>query len=69
VVPWFGKIFCRDSATHAYIFASLKDYPAQRGVAEKMQALGCARMEVRNLVGGAMSINLGVKAPGTGSRR
>ncbi len=60
-VPAFGKIFCRDSATHAYIFASLQNYPAQRGVAEKMKNLGCSRVEVRNLMGGAMSINLGQK--------
>ena len=60
-VPWFGKIFCKDSATHAYIFASLQDYPAQGGVAEKMESLHCAGIQVRNLMGGAMSINFGKK--------
>jgi demethylmenaquinone methyltransferase / 2-methoxy-6-polyprenyl-1,4-benzoquinol methylase len=60
-VPLFGKIFCKDSATHAYIYASLLAYPAQRGVAEKMRALGCRNVQVRNLVGGAMSINYGEK--------
>jgi demethylmenaquinone methyltransferase/2-methoxy-6-polyprenyl-1,4-benzoquinol methylase len=60
-VPLFGKLFCKDSATHAYIFASLQNYPAQRGVAEKMRALHCRDIQVRNLLGGAMSINLGVK--------
>jgi len=59
LVPWFGKLFCKDSATHAYIFASLQNYPAQRGVAAKMQSLGCAEAGVRNLLGGAMSINYG----------
>lgn len=57
LVPWFGKILCHDSATHAYIFASLQDYPAQRGVAAKMESLHCAGIRVRNLMGGAMSIN------------
>jgi len=33
------KLFCGDSATHAYILESLKHYPAQRGVAEAMQRL------------------------------
>jgi ubiquinone/menaquinone biosynthesis C-methylase UbiE len=60
-VPVFGKVFCKDSATHAYIYASLMAYPAQRGVAEKMRALGCRNVQVRNLVGGAMSINYGEK--------
>ena len=60
-VPVFGRIFCGDSATHAYILESLKHYPAQRGVAEAMQRLGCRDVRVVNLVGGAMSINYGVK--------
>jgi len=61
LVPWFGKILCHDSATHAYIFASLQDYPAQRGVAAKMESLHCAAIQVRNLMGGAMSINFARK--------
>ena len=60
-VPVFGKIFCGDSATHAYILESLKRYPAQRGVADSMQRLGCRDVRIVNLVGGAMSINYGVK--------
>src|SRR5258705_13244111 len=61
VVPVFGKLFCGDSATHAYILESLKHYPAQRGVAEAMQRLGCRDVRIVNLLGGAMSINFGVK--------
>lgn len=60
-VPVFGKIFCKDAATHAYIYASLLAYPAQRGIAEKMRALNGRNVQVRNLVGGAMSINYGMK--------
>jgi demethylmenaquinone methyltransferase/2-methoxy-6-polyprenyl-1,4-benzoquinol methylase len=61
LVPCFGKLFCKDSATHSYIFASLQHYPAQRGVASKMEALHCSGVQVRNLAGGAMSIHLGRK--------
>lgn len=61
VVPVFGKLFCGDAATHAYILESLQRYPAQRGVAEKMRELGCGDVHVANLIGGAMSINYGVK--------
>lgn len=60
-VPVFGKCFCGDASTHAYILESLKHYPAQRGVAEAMHALGCRDVRIVNLVGGAMSINYGVK--------
>ena len=61
VVPVFGRLFCGDSATHAYILESLRHYPAQRGVADAMQRLGCRDVRVVNLIGGAMSINFGVK--------
>jgi len=61
VVPMFGKLFCGDSATHAYILESLRHYPAQRGVAEAMRRLGCRDVRIVNLLRGAMSINFGVK--------
>jgi demethylmenaquinone methyltransferase/2-methoxy-6-polyprenyl-1,4-benzoquinol methylase len=61
LVPWFGKVLCKDAATYAYIFASLQNYPAQRGVAAKMESLHCAGIQVRNLMGGAMSINFARK--------
>jgi len=62
IVPLFGKIFCGDFATHAYIFESLQRYPAQCGVAEAMHKLNCRDVRIVNLLGGAMSINFGVKA-------
>ncbi len=61
VVPVFGKLFCGDAATHAYILESLQRYPAQRGVAAAMERLGCRDVRIVNLLGGAMSINYGVK--------
>jgi SAM-dependent methyltransferase len=61
VVPLLGSILCRDAAALAYIHESLQAYPAQRGVAEKMTALGCREVRVRNLLGGAMSIHSCVK--------
>ena len=60
-VPLFGKIFCSDPATYAYISESLKRYPAQEGVAAKMRELRCADVRVVNLLGGAMSIHCGAK--------
>lgn len=60
-VPVFGRIFCGDSQTHAYILESLKHYPAQLGVAAKMRALGCHDVRIVPLLGGVMTINYGVK--------
>jgi demethylmenaquinone methyltransferase/2-methoxy-6-polyprenyl-1,4-benzoquinol methylase len=60
-VPVFGRLFCGDAPAYAYILESLRDYPAQRGVAEQMRLLGGAEVGVVNLLGGAMSINYGRK--------
>jgi demethylmenaquinone methyltransferase/2-methoxy-6-polyprenyl-1,4-benzoquinol methylase len=61
VVPLFGRIFCHDSDTHAYILESLQVYPGQRGVAEKLKAMNCRDVVTRNLLGGAMSIHFARK--------
>jgi demethylmenaquinone methyltransferase / 2-methoxy-6-polyprenyl-1,4-benzoquinol methylase len=60
-VPVFGRLFCGDADTHAYILESLHHYPAQRGVEAAMLALDARAIRVVNLLGGVMSINLGVK--------
>ena len=60
-LPVFGKILCRDAQAYAYIFESLKNYPAQRGVALKMQELECKEVRSVNLLGGIMSITCGRK--------
>jgi demethylmenaquinone methyltransferase/2-methoxy-6-polyprenyl-1,4-benzoquinol methylase len=61
-VPVLGRIFCGDFAAYAYILESLKHYPAQRGVAEKMRELGLKNVRIINFVGGVMSINYAEKA-------
>lgn len=60
-VPVFGRVFCGDAATHAYIYESLRHYPAQHGVAARMRDLGCAEARIENLLGGVATINVGIK--------
>jgi demethylmenaquinone methyltransferase/2-methoxy-6-polyprenyl-1,4-benzoquinol methylase len=60
-VPVFGLLFCGKASAYAYILESLKHYPAQRGVEARMRALGLTDIRVENILGGAMSINFGVK--------
>jgi demethylmenaquinone methyltransferase/2-methoxy-6-polyprenyl-1,4-benzoquinol methylase len=60
-VPVFGRVLCGDSATYSYILESLRQYPAQEGVAALMRKLYCERVRVINLLGGIMSINCGEK--------
>jgi demethylmenaquinone methyltransferase/2-methoxy-6-polyprenyl-1,4-benzoquinol methylase len=60
-VPLIGLLFCGDASAYAYILESLKHYPAQLAVAEKMRALELKNVQVINLLGGAMAINYGEK--------
>ncbi|MFA6545617.1 MAG: bifunctional demethylmenaquinone methyltransferase/2-methoxy-6-polyprenyl-1,4-benzoquinol methylase UbiE [Limisphaerales bacterium] len=60
-VPVFGRFFCRNPEAYAYILESLQHYPAQRGVDEKLRALGAANARVVNFLGGVMSINVAEK--------
>jgi demethylmenaquinone methyltransferase/2-methoxy-6-polyprenyl-1,4-benzoquinol methylase len=62
LVPIFGKVFCGSAQAYAYILESLQHYPAQRGVAEKLQQLGCNACRTINFAGGAMAINYAIKA-------
>ena len=60
-VPLIGLLFCGNASAYAYILESLKHYPAQLAVAEKMRALKLKDVRVINLLGGAMAINYGEK--------
>jgi demethylmenaquinone methyltransferase/2-methoxy-6-polyprenyl-1,4-benzoquinol methylase len=60
-VPLIGLLFCGNASAYAYILESLKHYPAQLAVAEKMRGLKLADVRVINLLGGAMAINYGEK--------
>jgi demethylmenaquinone methyltransferase/2-methoxy-6-polyprenyl-1,4-benzoquinol methylase len=60
-VPLIGRLFCGNADAYAYILESLKYYPAQLAVAEKMRELKLANVRVINFLGGAMAINYGEK--------
>ncbi len=60
-VPLIGLLFCGNAQAYAYILESLKHYPAQLAVAEKMSALKLKNIRIINLLGGAMAINYGEK--------
>ena len=60
-VPLIGLVFCGRADAYAYILESLKHYPAQYAVAEKMRELRLADVQIVNFVGGAMAINFGKK--------
>lgn len=61
-VPLLGLLVCRNARAYAYILESLQHYPAQRGVETRMREMGLIEVRIENFLGGAMSINYGVKA-------
>jgi demethylmenaquinone methyltransferase/2-methoxy-6-polyprenyl-1,4-benzoquinol methylase len=61
VLPLLGRLFCGDPDTHAYILASLADYPAQRGLKALMESCGYADCGFEEFCGGTMAINFGRK--------
>lgn len=67
-VPLIGLLFAGNAQAYAYILESLKHYPAQLAVAEKMRGLKLANVRVINLLGGAMAINYGEKPTGNGNQ-
>jgi demethylmenaquinone methyltransferase / 2-methoxy-6-polyprenyl-1,4-benzoquinol methylase len=60
-VPLIGLLFCGNASAYAYILESLKHYPAQLAVADKMRSLKMNNVRVINLLGGAMAINYAEK--------
>jgi demethylmenaquinone methyltransferase/2-methoxy-6-polyprenyl-1,4-benzoquinol methylase len=66
VVPLLGWLFCGAAATHAYIFESLRDYPAQHGITACLRERGWENVRLVNLLGGVMSIHIAEKARQTG---
>jgi demethylmenaquinone methyltransferase/2-methoxy-6-polyprenyl-1,4-benzoquinol methylase len=60
-VPLIGLLFCGNASAYAYILESLKHYPAQLAVADKMRQLKLTNVRIINLLGGAMAINYGEK--------
>jgi demethylmenaquinone methyltransferase/2-methoxy-6-polyprenyl-1,4-benzoquinol methylase len=60
-VPAFGRTFCKNAPAYAYILESLEHYSGQQGIEAHMRELGCRDVRVINLLGGAMSINFGIK--------
>ena len=60
-VPLLGLAFCRSAGAYAYILESLRHYPAQHGVDEKMRQLGLVHTRIIRFLGGVMTINYGEK--------
>ena len=63
VMPAVGWLFHGDPETYLYIDASLRGYPAQRGVKALMQQAGFSDVRYENRLLGTMGINVGEAPP------
>jgi demethylmenaquinone methyltransferase/2-methoxy-6-polyprenyl-1,4-benzoquinol methylase len=61
LVPILGWAAAGDRRAYSYILESLQQYPGQVAVENAMRELGLGSLRTFNILGGAMSINYGVK--------
>ncbi len=62
-VPVLGRLLVGNAAAYAYILESLRHFPGQEELAERLRRAGLVEVRVWNLLGGAMAITAGVKPP------
>ncbi len=60
-VPLFGWLFAGRADAYAYILESLRHYPDAAGVADLLRAAGLGRVQVVNVLGGAMTLHVAEK--------
>ena len=60
-VPVFGRVFAKDWNAYAYILESLEAYPAASEISLFLKALGCEKVELYPIIGGAMTIHHAIR--------
>ena len=59
VLPWLGQVVARDRAAYQYLVESIRRFPDQQDLAERMRRVGLERVKWRNLSGGIAAIHSG----------
>ena len=59
VLPWMGKIVANDRDAYQYLVESIRRFPPQAELAEKMKAAGFEQVSWRNLTGGIAALHSG----------
>ncbi len=59
VLPWLGQIVTGDREAYQYLAESIRRFPDQQALAERMRAAGFAEVKVRNLTGGVAALHSG----------
>ncbi len=58
-LPFFGRLVARDAESYRYLHESIRRFPAQRELAERMRRAGFANVAWRNLTLGIVALHSG----------
>jgi len=59
VLPWLGRVVARDEAAYRYLAESIRRFPDQQALAERMRRAGFEKVAWRNLSAGIAAIHSG----------
>jgi demethylmenaquinone methyltransferase/2-methoxy-6-polyprenyl-1,4-benzoquinol methylase len=57
VLPWMGRIVAGDRDSYVYLVESIRRFPAQAALVQRMSAAGLERASYRNLSGGIAALH------------
>ncbi|WP_139373882.1 bifunctional demethylmenaquinone methyltransferase/2-methoxy-6-polyprenyl-1,4-benzoquinol methylase UbiE [Enhydrobacter aerosaccus] len=58
-LPFFGRLVARDAESYRYLHESIRRFPPQRELAERMRAAGFERVSWRNMTFGVVALHSG----------
>lgn len=59
LLPWLGQVIAQDRASYRYLVESIRKFPPQDALVERMEQAGFRRVHYRNLSGGIAAIHSG----------
>lgn len=59
VLPWLGRVVARDEAAYRYLAESIRRFPDQQDLAERMRSTGFEKVAWRNLSAGIAAVHSG----------
>ena len=61
IIPFMGKLVAKDSDSYQYLVESIRTFPKQNELADKMKAAGFRKVKYRNLSMGIVALHSGWK--------
>ena len=58
-LPFFGRVVARDAESYRYLHESIRRFPSQRELADRMRAVGFERVAWRNMTLGVVALHSG----------